>query len=117
MYGIDYPCRQLTASGVFTSELNKTVRYLKDTPPLEENHYNDFIDAIRSSIGVNHGSEAYVTQLIILAPIFIRIVDIQLTNEELRIDLNCYPEPELDIIKLVIFNRDNESDSNVIRGN
>ena len=45
---------------------------------------------------------------------FIGIVDIQLTNEELRIDLNCYPEPELDIIKLVIFNRDNESDSNVM---
>lgn len=114
LYGLDYPCRKLTASGVFTPELNRTARYLKDTLPLEENHYNDFSDAIKSTIAVNHGSEGYGTQFIILAPIDIRIIGIHLINERLRIGLNCYPEAELDVIKLVIFNRDNESDSKVM---
>jgi hypothetical protein len=41
-------------------------------------------------------------------------MNIQLTSEELTINLNCYPEAELDMIKLVIFNTDNESNSKVM---
>jgi hypothetical protein len=46
-----------------------------------------------------------------LAPIFIRIKQIQITNGELSTVLNCYPEAELDLVKMIIFNRETKEDS------
>jgi hypothetical protein len=54
-------------------------------------HYNDLRDAVRKTIGVNHGTDAYGLEFIILAPTFIRIKELQLVNQELTVVLNCYP--------------------------
>jgi hypothetical protein len=109
-HGIDFPCLEVGMLGDFTPEAENTIRYLDDLIPRVD-HYHDLRDAVKRRLGIDHGTQAYGLQFIILAPIFIRIEQIQLTNRELTAVLNCYPEAELDLVKLVIFNRETKEDS------
>lgn len=112
-YGIDFPCLEVGMHGIFTPEAEKAMAYLDNLIPTVD-HYHDLRDAVKRRLGIDHGTQAYGLQFIILAPIFIRIKQIQLTNttnEELTAVLNCYPEAELDLVKLIIFNRETKEDS------
>jgi hypothetical protein len=107
LYGIDYPCRRLMSQGVFPKEMDRTLKSLNDIMPQLDGHYRDLRHACNSILGVEHGTNAFGVQLIILAPIFVRILNSVSQNDCLKIDLECFPEWLLDNMSIVVYDRMN----------
>jgi hypothetical protein len=111
-YEMDYPCHELSAAGIYPTELMNIQRYLEIVLPLDNPPYHDLRHACKKELNIEHGTPAFGTSFAILAPIYIRVHNIEFNDKEIRLDIDNEMESENYNLKLVLFGLDDSSQPN-----
>jgi hypothetical protein len=101
-FNIDYPCHTLSAGGNRTDWLNKVEDELESLPLPKSPNYNGITDACQKLLNIKY-YKAYSPNVLVLAPLFIRIEDHEFSDRQMKITLKCAREIEMDAIVLEIY--------------
>jgi hypothetical protein len=103
LYDIDSPCYVIKSYGNFPKELIKIERDTRKQFQTNRPPYDHLRDACKRILNINHGSESYGVNCIILLPLFIRINSSRIINQELTAEVECYPSSMLQNISISVF--------------
>lgn len=123
LFGMIEPAYALTQTGTNPTESADVERTLQEELQGHAEPYEYLADAIHSVLDLQFWSPGYSPFIVALAPIPIKISDVQFTKEQILVQILCANEIQLDALRIILlefhseiteFNR--ERDTNIISG-
>ena len=116
-YAIDQACHVLIKTGEHTEELAKTLddsqSILLDYKP----YFPTIKTAIKKLMGVDFGTRAYNPFVIILAPVYVKVSNVQVEDEKIIFSLNASLDASIERVKTFLFGTDDNGEQTELSEN